>query len=174
MPSAPRSSRDRVDHEHSHKAARKRGITQIKVRSALTNGSMLIDADHRLGWMRRLRDLIMQHEADLGGENFISESERRLVRRAAMLTLQCEMLEKQWASNSNGEAGSKSLDVYQRATSNLRRLLETLGMKRRPRNVTPTVDEYCACICDNSADWSVALDVAADAVVAALPITCPI
>ena len=43
--------------------------------------------------MRRLKDLISAHESDLGGEDYVSESERRIVRRAAMLTIQLEMLD---------------------------------------------------------------------------------
>src|ERR1700735_730815 len=39
--------------------------------------------------------------------------------------------------------------------------------------LTPVADEYWLCICDKSADWSLAFDVAAAAVVAALPITWP-
>lgn len=126
------------------KAARKRNITAARVRSALTNGSTLLDCDHRSAWMRRLRDLIVEHENDLGGEDYVSESERRLVRRSAMLTLQLEMMEQHWASN-NGEAKPSSLELYQRTSSALRRLLESLGLQRRSRDVTPpTVEQYLA------------------------------
>ena len=36
----------------------------------------------------------------------------------------------------------KALDLYGRTAGNLRRLLEALGLQRRPREVTPTVQEY--------------------------------
>jgi len=36
------------------------------------------------------------------------------------------------------------LDSYTRASSHLRRILETLGIERRPRDVTPSVTEYVA------------------------------
>jgi hypothetical protein len=113
-------------------------LTVTKLRSAITNGTaVLADVDHRSAVMRRLRDLIHLHESDLGGEDAISESERRLVRRAAMLTLQLEMMEAKFAVN-DGEATAHQLQVYQQCSNTLRRLLESLGgLKRQPRDVTP-------------------------------------
>jgi hypothetical protein len=126
--------------ERPKKADRKRKLTAAKVRSALSNGSSLIvGVDHRSGWMRRLRDLIVAHENDLG--DAISEGERRLVQRAAMLTLQLEMMEQRWAVN-DGEASAKALDAYQRTCGALRRILETLGLSRRAKDITPSLSEY--------------------------------
>jgi hypothetical protein len=36
------------------------------------------------------------------------------------------------------------LDLYQRTAGGLRRLLEAIGIQRRPRDVTPTLDQYLA------------------------------
>jgi hypothetical protein len=36
----------------------------------------------------------------------------------------------------NGEADPNTLDLYQRTSANLRRLLEAVGLKRRARDVT--------------------------------------
>jgi hypothetical protein len=111
-------------------------------RSAITNGSaLLVGVDERTAWCRRLRDLIAAHTSDLGGEEMLSEAERVLVRRAAVLTVQLEFLEVAWAKNG-GQAGPKSLANYQRATNTLRRTLQTLGLKRRQRDVTPSLDAY--------------------------------
>jgi hypothetical protein len=102
----------------------------------------LADVDHRSAVMRRLRDLIHLHESDLGGEDAISESERRIVRRAAMLTLQLEMLDSKFAAN-DGEATLPQLQLYQQVSNTLRRLLESVGLKRRARDVSPPrLDEY--------------------------------
>jgi hypothetical protein len=68
------------------------------------------------------------------GENR-PRSERVLVRRAAMLTLQLEMLEHRWATKHHGIASTKDLEVYQRASSALRRLFESLGLNRRAKEV---------------------------------------
>jgi hypothetical protein len=40
-----------------------------------------------------------------------------------------------------GEASSDELDLYQRAAGNLRRLLESVGLQRRQRDVT-TLEQY--------------------------------
>jgi hypothetical protein len=114
------------------------------VRSAITNGSSILvgNFDGRTAWMRRLRDLIQLHESDLGGEDAVSESERRLVRRAAMLTLQLEMMDSKFAAN-DGEATFAQLHLYQQVSNTLRRLLESLGLKRRQKDITPpTLQEY--------------------------------
>jgi hypothetical protein len=107
------------------------------LRSAVSNGSVLLpDLDHRSAWARRLRDLISDHLSDLGGEDRVSSAEMLLVRRSAMLALQLEMMEQRWAQN-DGAAGPKSLNNYQRATNTLRRTLESLGLQRRQRDITP-------------------------------------
>ena len=124
-------------------AGRKRIAPSLtRIRSSITNGSsILADVDHRTAWMRRLRDLIKLHTNDLGGEDFVSESEQRLVRRAAMLTIQLEMMDARFALNE-GEASRVDLETYQRASNSLRRLLESLGLGRRPRDVTgPSLGE---------------------------------
>ena len=41
-----------------------------------------------------------------------------------------------------GEADPADLDLYIRASGNLRRILESLGLQRRTRNVTPDVQSY--------------------------------
>jgi class 3 adenylate cyclase len=97
-------------------------------------------------WLRRLSDLISLHIADLGGPANTSESEKMLVRRAAMLTLQLELMEQGWAEHHNGVAPAKRLIEYQQVCSALRRILESLGLKRRARNVTPSVADYVASI----------------------------
>lgn len=118
-------------------ADRKRSQLSLrKTRSAITNGRHLLhEVDARSAWMRRLRDLITAHTTDLGGEDFVSEAEQRLIRRAAMLTIQCEMYDAKFASNE-GEASQTDLETYQRITNTLRRTLESLGLSRRARDVT--------------------------------------
>lgn len=121
---------------------RKVAPTIARVRSAITSGKSLIaDTDHRSAEMRRLRDLVTAHISDLGGDEVISHSQRILINRASMLTLQLEMLDRTFASN-DFLATPRQIDRYQRVVNTLRRTLETLGIERRARNVTPTVDEY--------------------------------
>ena len=47
------------------------------------------------------------------------------------MTVELEHLEAKFALA--GEASPDDLDLYSRAASNLRRLLETIGINRRPR-----------------------------------------
>ena len=113
-------------------------------RSAITNGSKLLaGVDGRSPWIRRCKDLIREHLSDLGGPDNVSAAERSLVRRCAVITAELEHLEARFALA--GEANAEDLDLYLRASNNLRRLLETVGLQRRPRDVTlPSLREYLA------------------------------
>ncbi|WP_247445929.1 hypothetical protein [Bradyrhizobium sp. 197] len=88
-----------------------------------------------------MRDLLALMVSDLGGSDNCSEAEKSLVRRASMLTLQLELIEQKWAQNG-GEASDKSLITYQRVANSLRRILESIGLKRRSRDITPDLQTY--------------------------------
>jgi hypothetical protein len=112
-------------------------------RSAITNGTSIIgrDIDHRQTTVRRLRDLISAHSADINPD---SEAEKSLIRRASVLELELELLERKFILN-DGEATEQQLQTYQRLTNTLRRTLESLGLKRRAKDITPkSLDEYLA------------------------------
>ena len=112
-------------------------------RSRITNGSKLLPGvDGRSPWVRRAKDIISAHLSDLGGAHNTSAAERSIIRRAAVLTVELERLEAIFALA--GEASAEALDTYARVAANLRRLLEAVGLKRRPRDVTPTLAEYLA------------------------------
>jgi hypothetical protein len=120
-------------------------LTASKLRSAITNGALLGDLDHRCAWARRLRDLIADITNELGGTNNISEAERVLVRRASMMTLQAELMEQNFSQNADGAASAKQIDTYQRLVNTTRRTLESLlahgrGLERRPRDITDNAD----------------------------------
>jgi hypothetical protein len=71
-----------------------------------------------------------------------------IIRRIATLVVVVEQFETDFA-NSGGDLGScansKPLDLYQRTVGNLRRLVESLGIKgRRPIDVTPTLHDIAA------------------------------
>ena len=120
-------------------------LTETKLRSAVTNGTkVLIGCDSRSAEMRRLKDLSDIHAADLGGAGNLSHSERVLINRASMLILQLELMDRRFAQTKDCEADTASLDTYQRITNTLRRLLETLGIQRRPKDVTPSLEQYLA------------------------------
>jgi hypothetical protein len=113
---------------------------KVHGRARVSNGNALLGpgiADERSVWCRRLRDLIAEHVADLGGIDNTSAAERSLIRRVATLTVELERLEAKFAAA--GEAAATDLDLYQRSTGNLRRLLQTLGLQKRARDVTPSL-----------------------------------
>lgn len=113
------------------------------LRSAISNGTKLMESlDQRSAWARRLRDLINDHVSDLGGDENVSHAERLLVRRVAMLALQLELMEQKFAHAEGGEASPKMLDMYQRTTGALRRTLESLGLQRRQKDITPSLGNY--------------------------------
>jgi len=125
------------------KRSRKRSDVPLsRVRSALTNGSTLFlgDVDERLPFCRRLRDLQRAYESDAGGADTLSEAQRTILRRSAMLELQLEIMESRFAANG-GEASATQLEIYGRAASTLRRLLESVGLHqgRKTRDVTSHV-----------------------------------
>lgn len=118
---------------------------KLQGRSAISNGSTILPGvDGRTAWPRRLRDLMGLHLADLGGDDAVSEAERSIVRRAATLTVELERMETVFALA--GEAQPEQIDLYQRTANSLRRLLEAVGLERRARNITPTVEAYVASI----------------------------
>ena len=123
---------------------RSRAPRCVVQRSAVTNGTDLLPGvDHRSTWVRRVRDLQALHLVDIGGENMASEAQLSIIRRAAVLTVQLEQLEQMFALG--GLAGMRDLDAYQRGSNTLRRLLQTIGIKRQARDVTPpTVEAYIA------------------------------
>jgi hypothetical protein len=95
--------------------------------------------DGRTMAARRARELIEAIESDLGGGDHLSEGAKQLVQRAACLGAFIESCEAQWLG---GEA--VELSDYLAAINSQRRVLATIGLERRAREVTPTVAAYLA------------------------------
>ena len=112
-------------------------------RSRMSNGTTLLPGiDQRSPWVRRCKDLITDHIADLGGLDNVSAPERSIVRRCAVLTTELERMEALFAA---AEAASpEQLDLYQRTANSLRRLLEAVGLQRRQRVIEPDLETYLA------------------------------
>jgi hypothetical protein len=130
-------------HKTSSLHRRKVALTKSRVRSMISNGSCLLspEIDQRGPLVRRLRDLINDHASDLGGMDNISSSERALVHRASMIVLLTETIETKFIL-SNLKIKPYELADYVKTVGALRRVLATLGLQRRSRDITPTVDEY--------------------------------
>lgn len=109
-------------------------------RSRVANGSKLLPlTDGRSATARRFRDLIEDISADLGGAAHLSEGQRQLVRRAAMLSAESERLE---AMAARGEA-EFDIDLYGMLCDRLGRVFSRIGLKRVPRDTT-TLRQYIA------------------------------
>ena len=88
---------------------------------------------------RKWRSLVAQG-IDPAVEEEITAAERSIVRRAATLTVELERMEGAFASA--GEATPEALDLYSRTAGNLRRLLESVGLQRRAKDITPDLRDY--------------------------------
>jgi hypothetical protein len=109
-------------------------------RSRVSNGKCLfLGGDQRSQASRRFRDVLAAIVSDLGGPDRLSEGQRQLARRCAMLAVECEKIE------AIGVAGGTiDLAGYGQLTDRLGRAFQRLGLKRVPRNVTPSVADYVA------------------------------
>jgi hypothetical protein len=106
-------------------------------RSAVTSGRQLfVNGDANSAWSRRFHDLVVGHVADLGGADLLSEAQFSLIRRAAAIECELERLD---ARLSLGDP--VDMDSYARVAGHLRRMFETLGLERKPRDVTPSLDD---------------------------------
>jgi hypothetical protein len=107
-------------------------------RSAVTSGRKLfVSGNPNSAWARRYHDLAVRHANDLGGPGELSEAQASLIRRAAAIECELELME---GRLSRGE--EIDIDKFTRSASHLRRIFETLGVERRPRDVTPTLSTY--------------------------------
>jgi hypothetical protein len=94
--------------------------------------------DARTAAAHSVRELIATLSADLGGD--LSAGEQQLVQRAAMIGAIVADCEARWAAGQQVE-----LAEYFMAVNTQRRVLATLGLRRRPRDVTPpSVADYLA------------------------------
>ena len=138
-PESPRGSSPKAVANRKRGTVRRRDKDPRK--SRIANGSELLPGvDHRSLWVRRCRELLEMHVGDLAGEENTSTAERSIIRRAVVLTVELEQLERKFATA--GQADADDLDLYQRVSNTLRRLLEAVGLQRRSRDVTPELDAY--------------------------------
>lgn len=83
-----------------------------------------------------IRDAIT---GDLGGAEALSEVQCQMVSRFAFMAMQLEAME---AAAVQGD--KVDLDLFSRTAGHMRRLGETLGITRKPRDVTPSLQDYIA------------------------------
>jgi hypothetical protein len=96
-----------------------------------------LEDDLRLAPARRFRGLMARMANDLGGPDGLSVAQKQLIRRCAMISVECERLEK-----AALESGALDAPLYGVLTGYLTRTLSLLGIKREPRDITPSLADY--------------------------------
>jgi hypothetical protein len=124
-PVSPRSPFDRTGQKSSN-------------RSNAANGRLLPMTDGRSATARRFKVLVEDIALDLGGKDRLSEAQRQLIRRAAMLSAECE---RQEAMAARGEA-EFNCELYGTMCDRLGRLFGRLGLERVARDISPTPADY--------------------------------
>lgn len=99
---------------------------------------------------RRFREVLASIVSDLGGADAMSEAEMVLARRAVTLVVTCETHESKLA-----ETGKLDSEAYLPCVNALAKLLNALGLKRRPKHVGPSPLEGYHASNSNSRDADV-------------------
>jgi hypothetical protein len=86
--------------------------------------------------VNRFRHLWLGITGDLGGRMSLSTGEIQLARRAAFISMHCELME------MKPKLEMAELALYGTLTAHLARTFNLLGLKRQPRDITPTLRDY--------------------------------
>ena len=87
-------------------------------------------------WRSQFRDIVGIVSADVGGSDLLSENQRQIIRRIASLSVWCESQEARMADGDE-------IDILEfgRTANSLRRLCESIGLKRVARDLGPSLGE---------------------------------
>jgi len=111
-------------------------------RSRVTNGfKYLDDCDGRSPVFRRYKDVSQLVMQDLGDPS-PSEIQCQLSRRIGGLSVLAEQLESQLCRD--GSLSVEEIATYTQLASVLSRIAAKLGIRKVPRDVTPSLEEYLA------------------------------
>ncbi len=108
-------------------------------RSSLTSLPIIGLVDGRTRTALAFKATVGDLVSDMGGEAAVSRAELELIRRAAGLSVLAAQIE---AEIVNGD--EVAIDRYTATINAQRRVLVTLGLKRRARDVTPDPLEFAA------------------------------
>lgn len=93
--------------------------------------------DGRTTAARNVRRTMAAITSDLGGDDNLSTAQRQLIQRAAVMDAMLEAFETAWLA---GEPMSH--DQYLPVANAQRRTLDSLGIKRQPRDTQPDLSSY--------------------------------
>jgi hypothetical protein len=97
----------------------------------------LDELDGRTRASQRTRELLSSIHVDLGGSERLTQAQRQLAQRAAVLGALLEDYEVRWAAGEPFD-----LNAYLAGINAQRRVLATLGLERRAKDVTPEISAY--------------------------------
>ena len=102
-----------------------------------TGKDVLAGIDGRTAPARRFREIVGQLVSNIGGDP--SQAQTAVIQRAATLLVWAESAEAEFARTGELDIGS-----FTTATNALRRLLADVGLERKTKDVTPSLDVYLA------------------------------
>ncbi len=119
-------------------------VPKSHFKTRVGNGSAhhVVRIDERSLWARRTRELVQNVAGDLGGLDRLSETQRQLIRRLAGLCVICEQIEIELSQGDKPD--SEALKSYLATINTVRRLSQTLGLARVPKDITPDLESYLA------------------------------
>ena len=97
----------------------------------------LADLDGRTLAARRAKGLVEEFQTDLGGADRITGAQREMVTRAAVLGAVIQHHEARMLTGKRVD-----FSAYLAAVNVQRRVLATLGLERKVRDVTPRLGDY--------------------------------
>lgn len=100
-----------------------------------TGGTALAGVDMRTHGGRRYKELAADLVHHLGGDP--TAPQFAIIRRAAALAVWCEQQE-----SAQAQGGDFDVAAYTTAANTLRRLLGDLGLERRLKDATPSLDQF--------------------------------
>ena len=103
--------------------------------------------DRRTNAARTFGRLVADIESDLGGHDHLSAIERSLIEAYAGSAVLLDSLNTAVLRGQKVAVGEHSL-----VASTMVRIAARLGLRRRPRDVTPTVEEYLAAKTEGSGE----------------------
>jgi hypothetical protein len=114
-------------------------VPASKTRSRVSNGSstFLDGADGRSALARRYKDLLAEMIRDMGGDPTAAQA--AIARRAATLCVWCEQSEAAMAAGDEIDIGT-----FATTANAMRRLLVDLGLERKARDITMSLEKYVA------------------------------
>ncbi|MDR6302561.1 hypothetical protein GGQ85_000237 [Nitrobacter vulgaris] len=132
--------------EKQEKAAKSRGKARSSGSAPIQRGKLKVskarfqsfaDLDLRTVAARRAQEVVNRLQEDLGGASNVSTAERQLVQHAGVLSAFIEDQEVRFISGHKIETNELLAAINVQ-----RRLLVTLGLQRRQRDVTPALQDY--------------------------------